>query len=68
MTMLPYGDNSIPAVPVDYKEHTPLNLFCWDETCPCHEKADEVSRVNQAYQEGLITAENATRIVRGKTI
>jgi len=63
-----YGDNFIPIIPGDYVEHTPDSPFCWDESCPCHEDQAAIRHVDQAYQDGLITAEDAIRIVQGRTI
>ena len=68
MDIQPYGDNFIPVVPVDYKEHTPENPFCWDESCPCHEDEEAIANVNPAVQDGLITPSEATDFVRGKLI
>lgn len=65
--MQSYGDNFIPVIPTDVIEHTPDHPFCWDETCYCHENEEAIAQVNQAYQDGLITAEDATHIVQGKT-
>ena len=63
-----FGDNFIPIIFVDSLEHTTDRPFCWDMTCPCHEDPDTIAEVHQAYQDGLLTAENATQIVRGQTI
>jgi hypothetical protein len=64
-----YGDNFIPVIPSDYMEHT-LDLlpFCWDSTCPCHEDPDAIAEIHQAYQDGLITTNDATRMVEGRTV
>lgn len=64
----PYADNFIPVISGDYVEHTPDNPFCWDASCPCHEDQESIATVHQAYQNGLITADDATRIVQGRTI
>jgi len=60
-----YGDNFIPVIPADEAVHTSERPFCSDETCPCHDDPDAIALVDQAYQDGLITAEHATEIVRG---
>ena len=62
-----YGDNFIPVIPTDAIEHTADHPFCWDETCYCHENEENIAQVNEAYQEGRISADDATRIVRGQT-
>jgi hypothetical protein len=63
-----YGDNFIPIIFGGFLEHTSDHPFCWDERCPCHEDQDAISKVHQAYQDGLITAADATRIAQGRTI
>lgn len=42
--------------------------FCVDLACPCHEDPDLIREVNQMYQEGLLTDQEATDLVAGKTI
>lgn len=42
--------------------------FCVDPTCPCHEDPDLIGEVNQMYQEGLLTDQEAKDLVAGKTI
>jgi hypothetical protein len=64
--MQAYGDNFIPVIPVDYKEHTARDPFCWNETCPCHEDEDAIAAVNQAVQDGLMTPDEATDFVKGR--
>lgn len=68
MSLRHFGDNFIPVIPVDYKEHTPEHPFCWNEDCPCHEDRDAIAAVNQAVQDGLMTPKEATDYVRGKLI
>lgn len=64
--MQSWGDNFIPVIPVDHATHTPENPFCDDPTCPCHEDTNDINMVNDAYQDGIITANHATDIVQGK--
>lgn len=66
--MQSYGDNFIPVIPVDDKEHTQDHPFCYDNTCACHENPEAISHVQQAYSDGEVTAQEATDIVRGKTV
>lgn len=61
-----YGDNFIPIIPVDQAMHTPETPFCVDLACPCHDDPAAIALVNQAYQDGLITADHATDIVSGR--
>jgi hypothetical protein len=61
------GDNFIPVLcPGDLVVHTPENPFCDDFSCPCHDDPEAIALVNQAYQDGLITADHATDIVMGR--
>lgn len=63
-----YADNFIPIINSEYLEHTADHPFCWDRSCPCHEDQNAISEIDQAYQNGLITSEEATQIVQGRTI
>lgn len=56
---------AVPTVPVDDLVHTAEHPFCSDNTCPCHEDEEEIGKVNEDYQEGLYTAPEATRRVKG---
>ena len=51
----------------DYQEHTAEHPFCADPTCPCHEDQEAIAKVNEAYQAGEVTAEEASSIVQGRT-
>jgi len=68
MAIEPYADNFIPVVPVDYIEHTEESPFCWNESCPCHEDKEEIAKVNQAIQDGLLIPEEATDFVKGRSL
>jgi hypothetical protein len=63
-----YGDNFIPVVPEDYSLHTLEYPFCGDPTCPCSENTDALTELDQAIRDGLITLDDAARIMRGKTV
>lgn len=65
---MPILDNFAYVIPVDYKEHTEGSPFCWDEACPCHEDEEQIAKVNEAVQNGLMTTEEATEFVRGKLL
>lgn len=66
--MQSWGDNFIPVVPVDYIEHTKDRPFCWNDRCICREDQEAIGKLNQAVQDGLITAEDADRIYHGRTV
>jgi hypothetical protein len=62
-------DNFAYVIPVeDEPEHSPLQPFCWDTTCPCHEDDEAIAAVYQAVQDGLITPDEATDFVLGKLL
>jgi transposase len=42
--------------------------FCGDPTCPCSENTDTLTELDQAIRDGLITLDDAARIMRGKTV
>jgi len=64
-----YGDNFLPVVPTDIPMHTVEHPFCGiDPTCPCHEDPENIQALAQAIEEGLLTPEEATEIIRGRTI
>ncbi len=48
--------------------HTDHDPFCSDPACPCHPDPDLIAQVNEQYQEGLLTAEEATNYVMGKML
>jgi hypothetical protein len=52
---------------VDIPQHTPGHM-CWDPTCPCHDDPEIIGGINQHVQDGLLTPDNATDIVKGKNI
>jgi len=64
-----YGDNFIPVVPVDEHEllHTADHPFCWNSTCECHEDQDAIATVQQFIVDGLMTRDEATLFVSGRT-
>ncbi len=63
-------DTLIPVIPVSGGSliHTPGNPFCYNETCGCHEDPELIAEVAGAVSQGLLTPEEATRLVAGKTI
>lgn len=49
--------------------HTDDHPFCSsDPTCGCHEDLELIAEVNAAVAQGLITPEEATLIIQGKTL
>ncbi len=49
--------------------HTQAYPFCsTDPACPCHEDPELLSDVAQAVGQGLLTPDEATRVVLGKTL
>lgn len=61
-----YGDNFIPVIPVDRRVHTPDHPICSDADCPCHEPLKQ--ELQQYYQNGLLTMDDATRILEGRQL
>jgi len=68
MAIEPYADNFIPVIPIDEFEHPPDSPFCWDPTCDCHEDQDAIGLVAQYVDRGLMTPQEATDFVGGRTI
>jgi hypothetical protein len=65
----PVPDNFAYVIPMeDELEHTPLQPFCFDGTCPCHEDDEAIAAVYHAVQNGLITPEEATDFVLGRLL
>lgn len=60
--------NFAHVIPVDECLHDDKTAFCPDEIYPCHEDEIEVARVAQFVDDGLITPEEATELVKGKNI
>jgi len=48
--------------------HTDNSPFCRDSDCPGHSDPDLIAQVNEQYEAGLLTAEEATNYVMGKTL
>jgi len=64
----PYGDNFIPVIPTT-KEHTDEHPFCsTNPTCPCHEDAALIAPIVQAVTDGLMTSDEATDYVMGRSL
>ncbi len=63
-----YGDNFVLVVPDEHPLHTPEQPFCGDPTCLCYEDQQNISELTQAIKDGLITSDDATQIIKGKTV
>ncbi len=63
-----YADNFIPVILIDYEYHTEKNPFCWDKDCPCHSDVQATERVQQEFEQGLLTAEKAIRTIKGEMV
>lgn len=66
MAIQHYGDNFIPVILVDNAIHTKERPNCSDRDCPCYD--DLKAELQQHYQDGIITADDATRILDGRQI
>lgn len=57
----------VPVIPVDALIHNEGG-FCDDVRHEYHEHAQSINDLDQAIQEGLVTAKDATCIFRGQTV
>ena len=48
--------------------HTDDHPFCGDPTCVCCEDPELIAEVYQAVEQGLMTQEEATLMIQGKTL
>ncbi len=61
-------DNFAYVVLVERTYHTPEMPFCFaDPSCPCHESQEAISRVAEWVNEGLMTPDEATNFIAGRT-
>ncbi len=64
----PRPDNFAYIVLVESTYHTEENPFCFtDDHCPCHEDQEAIQRVQQWVNEGLMTEDEATNFILGRT-
>jgi hypothetical protein len=47
--------------------HTANHPFCYDPACSCHSNQEAIQRVVQWVEEGLLTKEEATEYIAGRT-
>ena len=64
MEVIPTGYNADG----DVTPHEGRRFCMVDPKCGCHEDPDLIAEVNQEYMDGLLSAEDATRTVRGDTL
>jgi hypothetical protein len=62
---------AVPLV-IEYEEgeiiHTDDKPFCLDPACPCKEDREAVNAVNEAVEAGILTLDEATRLIAGKQL
>jgi hypothetical protein len=61
----------VPVIPVEEEDdilHTAACPFCQNASCGCHEDPTLLAEVEQAYQDGLLTPDEATGLTLGKAI
>ncbi|HVB23827.1 MAG TPA: hypothetical protein VNG51_17960 [Ktedonobacteraceae bacterium] len=71
--MQQFGDNFIPVIPEEEGDmlHSQEHPFCLkgiDANCPCHEDQMLIAEVATQVQDGLLTPDEATRMVEGAQI
>jgi hypothetical protein len=67
-TFIPATDEEYEVTLPDAPLHTPEHPFCMDPACPDKEDQELLAPVTDAYQDGLLTPDEATRYIHGKTI
>jgi hypothetical protein len=64
-----HADNFILVIPSeDDVLHTDEHPFCCNDTCPCREDQEALNIVNVAVQSGLLTPDEATAFIQGRTV
>ncbi len=56
----------VPVIPTDYQYHTDEHPECLEPDCDCHQQ--RIADLSQDYQDGLVSADDATRIAGDKTV
>ncbi len=60
---------TIYVISVDDVYHTDDNPFCYtDPHCPCHEDQEAINLVNSWVEQGLMTEQEATQYILGRTL
>lgn len=65
--MVPFADNVMSVIESDVV-HTTDHPFCLDPTCPCKEDQELIQAVAEQVQNGLLTPDEASRFIAGKTL
>lgn len=59
-------------IPTGFNDDASVNhdetLFCYDDSCPDREDQERINIVNEWYQDGLVSAEDADNIYHGRTL
>ena len=58
----------VPVIPTNSDLHTDEYPFCYNPSCPCHEDMTLIDPINQGYQDGELTGQEATDIVKGNKL
>ena len=67
MSVVP--DNFAYVIPVeDEILHTTEKPFCWDSNCPCKADNEAYLQVKRFVDDGLMTPDEATLFIAGKTV
>ena len=53
---------------LDTTVHTPDKPFCYDPKCACHAKKEALQAVQEWVEQGLMTEEEATNFISGRTL
>ena len=62
-------DNFAYVVVVDEHDllHSADHPFCWNSTCECQDDTEAIATVQQYISDGLLTPDEATLFVSGRT-
>jgi hypothetical protein len=64
-----FGDNFILVIPSeDDVLHTQEHPFCCNDTCHCRDDQEALATVNAAVMNGLLTPDEATAFIQGRTV
>ncbi len=63
-----FGDNFTLVIVEEDKLHTDEYPFCPNDRCPCREDQEAISTLNAFVLDGLITPDEATAFMQGRTI
>jgi hypothetical protein len=53
---------------IDPTIHTAERPFCFDPACSCHEQRQAIALVNVWVEQGLLTENEATNFIAGRTL